>query len=64
MTNEDTINEEEEFEDAVEELPPIPKLTKEAKENTESNNMRVAIEILSRWNSITRHNNTYRLELD
>ena len=64
MTNEDTINEEEEFEDAVEELPPISKLTKEAKENTESNNMREAIEILSRWNSITGHNNTYGLELD
>ena len=64
VTNEDIINEEEEFEDAVEELPPIPKLTKEAKENTESNNMREAIEILSRWNSITGHNNTYGLELD
>ena len=57
MTNEDTINEEEEFEDAVEEA-------KEAKENTESNNIREAIEILSRWNSITGHNNTYGLELD
>merc|ERR1712055_971961 len=40
MTNEDTINEEEEFE----ELPPISKLTKEAKENVKSNNMRDAIE--------------------
>merc|ERR1712055_438475 len=48
VTNEDTINKEEEFEDAVEEA-------KEAKENTESNNMREAIEILSRWNSITGH---------
>ena len=57
MTNGDTINEEEEFEYAVEEA-------KEAKENTESNNMRETIEILSRWNSITGHNNTYGLELD
>merc|ERR1712055_123722 len=57
-TNEDTINKEEkEFEDTVEEA-------KEAKENTESNNMREAIEILSRWNSFTGHNNTYGLELD
>merc|ERR1712090_35437 len=64
VTNKDIINEEEEFEDAVEELPPIPKLTKEAKENTESNNIREAIEILSRWNSIAGHNNTYGLELD
>ena len=64
MTNEDIINEEEEFEDAVEELPPIPKLAKEAKENTESNNIREAIEIQSRWNSITGQNNTYGLELD
>merc|ERR1712105_220863 len=58
VTNEDTINkEEEEFGDTVEEA-------KEAKENTESNNIREAIEILSRWNSITGHNNTYGLELD
>ena len=59
MTNEDTINREEEFEDAAEESPPISKLTKETKENTESNNMREAIETLSRWISITRHDNTY-----
>ena len=64
ITNEDIINEEEEFEDAIEELPPTSKLTKETKEITESNNMREAIETLSRWNSITRHDNTYGLELD
>ena len=48
ISNEDTINEEEEWEDAVEELPPRSKLTKETKEITESNNMREAIETLNR----------------